>query len=66
VGSQVGSDYGGWVESLWGFRKMKGAGMVTSCPPKVFSEFGKWKKGNLLFLTVGNTAQVRVISLDPN
>jgi len=41
VGSQVGSDYWGWVESLWGFRKMKGVGMVTSCPPKVFSEFGK-------------------------
>jgi hypothetical protein len=50
----VGSDNGGWVESLWGFRKMKGVGMVTSCPPKVFAEFGKRES---VFLTVGDTTQ---------
>jgi len=26
---------------------MKGVGMVTSCPPKVFSEFGKWPERNI-------------------
>jgi hypothetical protein len=40
-------------------------GMVTSWPIRVF-RIWKMEKGNLLFLTVGNTTQIRVISLDPN
>ena len=29
---------------------MRGVGMVTNWYPKVFSEFGKWKKGICYFL----------------
>ena len=42
-----------WARNGGVLEGRKGVGMVTSCPPKVFSEFGKWKKGICYSLQLG-------------